>query len=432
MWSLDLVCLALLLAAVSGVPGLGLRRHLAGGERIAAVLMGCAALCGLAGAIGGLCGAADGMGIFPWPVAEHGLLGLDRLSAFFLVPVFLIGGLGSLYGLGYWPHQQQPVTGVRLRICWGALVAGMGLLVISRNALVFLLGWEIMALAAFFLIVAEEHQAESRQAGWVYLIATHVSTLTLLALCVVWRRATGSYLMEPGALGLLTARQLNYLFVMILIGFGIKAGLMPLHFWLPGAHANAPSHVSAIEGMGSAREVTFACLAEPALFLALMVLARLSGSLSLGTMLHATTGGVPAEIAAPLVLVAIGLFIVLLAEACRIPVDDPATHLELTMIHEAMVLDHSGPLFGAILYGSAVKLLVLGALLYHVVVPAYFGNALDWVVFLAGMLGLAVVIGIVESIMARRRSAPSSASSAYSMARSRPGAWRWSGASWRC
>ncbi len=158
---------------------------------------------------------------------------------------------------------------------------------------------------------------------------------------------------------------------------------------------------SAFEGMGSAREVTFACLAEPALFLALMVLARLSGSLSLGTMLHATTGGVPAEIAAPLVLVAIGLFIVLLAETCRIPVDDPTTHLELTMIHEAMVLDHSGPLFGAILYGSAVKLLVLGALLYHVVVPAYFGHALDWVVFLAGMLGLAVVIGIVESIMAR-------------------------------
>ncbi|MGI6495077.1 MAG: respiratory chain complex I subunit 1 family protein [Kiritimatiellia bacterium] len=158
---------------------------------------------------------------------------------------------------------------------------------------------------------------------------------------------------------------------------------------------------SAFEGMGSAREVTFACLAEPALFLALMVLARLSGSLSLGTMLHATTGGVPAEIVAPLVLVAIGLFIVLLAETCRIPVDDPTTHLELTMIHEAMVLDHSGPLFGAILYGSAVKLLVLGALLYHVVVPAYFGNALDWLVFLAGMLGLAVVIGIVESIMAR-------------------------------
>jgi hydrogenase-4 component B len=246
MWSLELVCLALLLAAVSGVPGLGLRRHLAGGERIAAVLMGCAALLGLAGAIGGLCSTVDAVGVFPWPVAEHGLVGLDPLSAFFLVPVFLIGGLGSFYGLGYWSHQQKPVTGIRLRLCWGALVAGMGLLVISRHALVFLLGWEIMALAAFFLIVAEEHQAESRQAGWVYLIATHVSTLTLLALSVVWRRATGSYLMDPNALELLTARQLNYLFVMILIGFGIKAGLMPLHFWLPGAHANAPSHVSAI------------------------------------------------------------------------------------------------------------------------------------------------------------------------------------------
>ena len=158
---------------------------------------------------------------------------------------------------------------------------------------------------------------------------------------------------------------------------------------------------SAFEGMGASREVTFACLSEPALFLALMVLARLSGSLTLGTMLQATAGGVPADTVAPLVLIAIGLFIVLLAEACRIPVDDPATHLELTMIHEAMVLDHSGPLFGAILYGAAVKLLLLGALLYHVLVPARAGRGLDWLFFLAGMLGLSVAIGIVESIMAR-------------------------------
>ena len=122
----------------------------------------------------------------------------------------------------------------------------MGLLIISRHALVFLLGWEIMALAAFFLIVTEEHLAESRQAGWIYLIATHVSTLTLLALFVLWRQATGSYLMQPAAAGLIAAGRLNLLFVLILVGFGIKAGLMPLHFWLPGAHANAPSHVSAI------------------------------------------------------------------------------------------------------------------------------------------------------------------------------------------
>ena len=159
---------------------------------------------------------------------------------------------------------------------------------------------------------------------------------------------------------------------------------------------------SAFEGMGSAREVTFACLSEPALFFAFMVLAKISGSLTLTDMLHAPASALSAGVAAPLILIGIGLFIVLLAETCRIPVDDPTTHLELTMIHEAMVLDHSGPLFGVILYASAVKLLVLGTVLLNVIVPFTFGQPwLDGPLFVLEILGLAVVIGIVESIMAR-------------------------------
>ncbi len=159
---------------------------------------------------------------------------------------------------------------------------------------------------------------------------------------------------------------------------------------------------SAFEGMGSAREVTFACLSEPALFFALMVLAKISGSISLTSMLHAPASTLSAGVAAPLVLIGIGLFIVLLAETCRIPVDDPTTHLELTMIHEAMVLDHSGPLFSVILYASAVKLFVLGTVLLHVIVPFEFGRAwLDWPLYVVEILGLAAVIGAVESIMAR-------------------------------
>ncbi len=161
---------------------------------------------------------------------------------------------------------------------------------------------------------------------------------------------------------------------------------------------------SAFEGMGSAREVTFSCLAEPALFFGFLVLAKLSASLSLTTMLD---GSFPlgAGAAAPsLVLVAASLFIVLLVENSRIPFDDPNTHLELTMVHEVMVLDHSGPAFGMILYGAAVKLLVMGAVLLRVVAPFNTGDPwLDWVVFVAGMLGLAVVIGVVESVLARFR-----------------------------
>lgn len=159
---------------------------------------------------------------------------------------------------------------------------------------------------------------------------------------------------------------------------------------------------SAFEGMGSAREVTFACLSEPALFFALLVLAKASGSLNLTAMLHAPASGSVMGAVAPLVCVGIGLFVVLLAETCRIPVDDPNTHLELTMIHEVMVLDHSGPLLGVILYAASLKMFVLGAVLLHVLVPFEVSVMWqNWVLFLIEMLGLAVAIGVVESMMAR-------------------------------
>ncbi len=158
---------------------------------------------------------------------------------------------------------------------------------------------------------------------------------------------------------------------------------------------------SAFEGMGAAREVTFACLSEPALFFAMLLLAKMSGSLVLADLLHAPLSAGQGA-AASLVLVAVGLFILLLAENSRIPVDDPNTHLELTMIHEVMVLDHSGPLLGLILYGASIKLFVLSAVLLHVLFPFQSGSVLlDWGVFILEMLGVAVGVGVVESIMAR-------------------------------
>lgn len=159
---------------------------------------------------------------------------------------------------------------------------------------------------------------------------------------------------------------------------------------------------SSFEGMGAAREVTFACLSEPALFFAFLVLAKMSGSLVLGDLLHAPMTTADGGAVASLVLVAAGLFILLLAENSRIPVDDPTTHLELTMIHEVMVLDHSGPLLGMILYGASIKLFVLAAVLLHIIFPFQTASALlDWGLFLVEMLLVAVAIGVVESIMAR-------------------------------
>ena len=243
---LDLILLAIAFAALSGLPGLGLGRSSVWGERIAAGLMVAAAVAGLTGAAGGLCGCGPLTCFFPWPAAGNGLVGLDPLSAFFLVPVFLMGGLGPIYGLGYWPQRRHQGNGRKLRLFWGPMVAGMGLLIISRHAMAFLLGWEFMALSAFFLVSTEDYRTESRQAGWVYLIATHVGTLTLFALFALWRHTTGSYLLQPVGRDVLGLGMLNLFFFMALLGFGLKAGAMPLHFWLPGAHANAPSHVSAM------------------------------------------------------------------------------------------------------------------------------------------------------------------------------------------
>jgi len=161
---------------------------------------------------------------------------------------------------------------------------------------------------------------------------------------------------------------------------------------------------SSFEGMGAAREVTFSCLAEPALFFAFITLARLSGAMSLTPMLNHLSSSVWQMAGAALLLMVGGLFVVLLAENCRIPFDDPNTHLELTMIHEVMVLDHSGPLFGCILYGAAINLFVLGALFIDVIAPYSTGSSLaDWGLFMLGMTILAVAIGTVESVMARLR-----------------------------
>jgi formate hydrogenlyase subunit 4 len=161
---------------------------------------------------------------------------------------------------------------------------------------------------------------------------------------------------------------------------------------------------SPFEGMGAAREVTFSCLAEPALFLGLLVMAKLSGSLSLTGMLGGSLVSDWGTANASLVLVLGSWFIVLLVENSRVPFDDPNTHLELTMIHEVMVLDHSGPGLGLILYGAALKLFVFGALIVRVAVPFTTGSPwVDWPIFVAGMLLLAIIIGVVESIMARLR-----------------------------
>ena len=161
---------------------------------------------------------------------------------------------------------------------------------------------------------------------------------------------------------------------------------------------------SSFEGMGASREVHFAALAEPAFLLALAVLVRVTGALSLAPIYQGITLSVWMTALPTLALTTMTLLVLTLVENNRIPVDDPTTHLELTMIHEVMVLDHSGPDLAYIHYAAALKLWIVGSLLVGLVVPLRSGILwLDGLAMLLGMAALAGIIGMIEAAMARYR-----------------------------
>jgi formate hydrogenlyase subunit 4 len=159
---------------------------------------------------------------------------------------------------------------------------------------------------------------------------------------------------------------------------------------------------SSFEGMGASREAAFSTLAEPALFLALAVVCVPAGSASFEEAWKALSWQARLSAHPELLTAALALFAVLLAENSRIPVDDPNTHLELTMIHEVMVLDHSGPDLGFILYGAALKLWLFAAVLVGLLLPIATGNPwLDAAVVVLAVFAVGVLVAIVASTMAR-------------------------------
>jgi len=161
---------------------------------------------------------------------------------------------------------------------------------------------------------------------------------------------------------------------------------------------------SSFEGMGASREVQFSAIAEVALVFALSTLAWKAGTLSISEIFTKVTPDLWRTEGGILSLLGVAILLVFLAENARVPIDDPNTHLELTMIHEVMVLDHSGPDFAMILYSSALKLWILGTFLLEVLLPFQVGNFwLDHASFIFAMFALAVLVGIIESSMARLR-----------------------------
>lgn len=161
---------------------------------------------------------------------------------------------------------------------------------------------------------------------------------------------------------------------------------------------------SAFEGMGASREVQFSALAETVVFAILGFLAMLSGDLSLSGSLSGFDISAWSVSGTSMLLAAVACFVVVLAENCRVPFDDPETHLELTMIHEAMILDHAGPDLAFLHYAAALKLWVLASFLALLILPlAPAASFLHIIIHFGTILLIAVVVGVVESILARFR-----------------------------
>jgi hydrogenase-4 component B len=169
-------------------------------------------------------------------------LRLDGVSAFFLALLALLGGAGSLYALEYWTDKAHPVSAPSGRAWWNGLLLNLGLVLLCANGLHFLVAWEIFTVCAYFLVTCDRQRRDVRAAGWLYLAASHAAALCLFAFFASLAARVGTWELGP----MRERAELAPLFWLALFGFGLKAGMFPLHIWLPSAHANAPSHVSAI------------------------------------------------------------------------------------------------------------------------------------------------------------------------------------------
>lgn len=245
MNSIEMILCGVVLSALSGLPALLMPSRSRVGQTVAAVLnlIGCAA--GLMGVREFFSNGSVGTMGFPTPISGlEFTVALDGLSAFFLVPVLLVCGLASIYGLQYWPQDSGAPNARRVSFFLGLMTAAMAVVVVAADGLLFLFGWETMAVSALFLVAAEDHIAETRRAAWLYIAASHVATLCAFGVFALLYSQTGSF--DYATLPNSTSTAAVCIAVLGLVGFGTKAGLMPMHVWLPGAHAASPSHVSAV------------------------------------------------------------------------------------------------------------------------------------------------------------------------------------------
>ncbi len=177
----------------------------------------------------------------PWVGARFRI---DTLSAFFLVVVDLGAAIASLYALGYGRHEEEPLRVVPF---YPAFLAGMNIVLLADDAFSFLTGWEFMSLSSWALVVSHHHDPSNRRAGFVYIVMASLGTLALILTYGLLAAPGGGFgFAEIRAAAPRDAALAGVIVMLALLGAGSKAGLVPLHVWLPLAHPAAPSHVSAL------------------------------------------------------------------------------------------------------------------------------------------------------------------------------------------
>jgi hydrogenase-4 component B len=244
---MTLLVAALAVLVGTGVFALGANRWPRIAAGVAAAGTVAAGLLALGPAVSALRGDEIATLTIPWAIPPGAVqLGLDPLSAFFLVPLLGMGALCGIYGFFYMQGTWHRRAAAPPAFFFNLTLASMVLVLLARGAVILLVAWEIMTLASYLLVTFEHEEAEVRRAGWVYLIAGHIGVAFLLGLLLLLGRNAGGlgfadYAARPagGMFGLLV-------FLLATVGFGVKAGVVPLHVWLPEAHAAAPSHVSAL------------------------------------------------------------------------------------------------------------------------------------------------------------------------------------------
>ncbi len=173
---------------------------------------------------------------------------IDALSAFFVGLIGLIALMASIYAFGYLKHYYQRYNLGVLGFFYNVFLASLILVAAAHNAIFFLLAWETMSLASFFLVIYEHREETNVAAGTLYLIMTHIGTAFIFFAFLLLYKATGTFDFSAMRAGLASSSSVvkGMIFLSALFGFGAKAGIIPLHIWLPSAHPAAPSHVSAI------------------------------------------------------------------------------------------------------------------------------------------------------------------------------------------